>query len=133
MTREEAYKLAMQACRETWNEKTVKQIEEALKQEPCEDAISRQAALEKAIDVPIAKVVTEDKVIYRKIMYDPATEVNTRWEPQYDTTFDKIISEIEREADYQDAEVNADIARGMYKAIEIVEKYKTGVMNHEQS
>ena len=60
--------------------------------------------------------------------YDPATEVNTRWEPQYETTFDKIISEIEREADYQDAEVNADIAKGMYKAIEIVEKYKTEVI-----
>lgn len=46
MTREEAYRLAIQACRETWNEKTVKQIEEALKQEPCEDAISRQAVKE---------------------------------------------------------------------------------------
>jgi hypothetical protein len=54
---------------------------------------------------------------------------NTKWEPQYETTFDKIISEIEREADYQDAEVNADIAKGMYKAIEIVEKYKTGGKN----
>ena len=41
----------------------------ALEQEPCEDAISRQAALEKAINVPIAKVVTEDKVIYRKIIF----------------------------------------------------------------
>ena len=33
------------------------------------DVISRQAALEKAINVPIAKVVTEDKVIYRKIIF----------------------------------------------------------------
>lgn len=35
----------------------------------CSDAISRQAVLEKAINVPIAKVVTEDKVIYRKIVF----------------------------------------------------------------
>lgn len=37
--------------------------------EPCDDAISRQAVLEKAICVPIARVVTEDKVIYRKIVF----------------------------------------------------------------
>jgi hypothetical protein len=34
MTREELIKLAMQACEETWNEKTCKQIREALEQEP---------------------------------------------------------------------------------------------------
>lgn len=33
------------------------------------DLISRQAVLEKAINVPIAKVVTEDKVICRKIVF----------------------------------------------------------------
>ena len=37
MKREEAYRLAMRACEETWNEKTCKQIKEALEQEPCED------------------------------------------------------------------------------------------------
>ena len=46
MTREEAYRLAMRACEETWNEKTCNQIKEALEQEPCDDAISRQAVLE---------------------------------------------------------------------------------------
>lgn len=30
MTREEAYRLAMRACEGTWNEKTCKQIKEAL-------------------------------------------------------------------------------------------------------
>lgn len=35
----------------------------------CYDTISRQAALKKAINVPIAEVVTEDKVIYRKIIF----------------------------------------------------------------
>lgn len=34
-----------------------------------DDLISRQAVLEKAINVPIAKVVTEDKVICRKIVF----------------------------------------------------------------
>lgn len=69
MTREKAFELAMQACKETWNEKTCAEIIKALEQEPtddatlkdifcmgceyreqesCEDAISRQAVLEKA-------------------------------------------------------------------------------------
>ena len=34
-----------------------------------EDAISRQAVLEKAINVPIVRVVTEDKVICRKVVF----------------------------------------------------------------
>lgn len=33
MTLEEAYKLAMRACEETWNEKTCKQIKDALEQQ----------------------------------------------------------------------------------------------------
>ena len=33
MTKEEAYRLAMRACEETWNEKTCKQIREVLEQE----------------------------------------------------------------------------------------------------
>lgn len=33
MKREEAYRYAMRACEETWNEKTCKQIKEALEQE----------------------------------------------------------------------------------------------------
>ena len=41
MTREEAYRLAIRACEETWNEKTCKQIKEALEQEPYENAVSR--------------------------------------------------------------------------------------------
>ena len=39
---------------------------------------------------------------------------------------DKIRAEIEQEADYQDAYVNADIAKGMYLALEIFDKYKGG-------
>ena len=47
MTKEEINKRIMQACRNTWNEKVCKEIEEALEQESCEDAISRQYVIEK--------------------------------------------------------------------------------------
>ena len=33
------------------------------------DLISRQDAIDKAISVPIAKIVTEDKIIYRKVVF----------------------------------------------------------------
>lgn len=49
MSREEANKLIMQACERTWNEKTCKEIFKALEQEPCDDAVSREAVL-KIID-----------------------------------------------------------------------------------
>jgi hypothetical protein len=35
---------------------------------------------------------------------------------------EQIRADIEREADYQDAYVNADVAKGMYMAIEIMDK-----------
>ena len=35
---------------------------------------------------------------------------------------EQIRDAIEREADYQDAYVNADLAKGMYMAIEIIDK-----------
>lgn len=37
---------------------------------------------------------------------------------------DKIRTEIEREADYQDANVNADVAKGMYMALDMIDKYR---------
>ena len=39
------------------------------------------------------------------------------------TALDKIRDEIEREADYQDAYVNADVAKGLYMALDIIDKY----------
>ena len=39
---------------------------------------------------------------------------------------EQIRAEIEQEADYQNAYVNADIAKGMYLALEIFDKYKGG-------
>ena len=39
-------------------------------------------------------------------------------------TINDIRADIEREADYQDAYVNADVAKGLYMALEIIDKYK---------
>ena len=47
----------------------LKDYKRFLEQEPCEDVVSRQAVLEKAIVIPIAQVVTEDEVICRKIVF----------------------------------------------------------------
>lgn len=43
MTREDINKRIIQACKNMWNEKVCKEIEDAL--EPCEDAISRKQAI----------------------------------------------------------------------------------------
>lgn len=40
-----------------------------------------------------------------------------------DAVLDKIRDEIEREADYQDAYVDADVAKGMYMALEMIDKH----------
>jgi len=45
---------------------------------------------------------------------------------EINAVFEKIRDEIEHEADYQDAYINADIAKGMYLALEIFDKYKKG-------
>ena len=41
---------------------------------------------------------------------------------EINAVLDKIRDAIEREADYQDAYVNADVAKGMYMAMEIIDK-----------
>lgn len=41
---------------------------------------------------------------------------------EINTVLEQIRDAIEREADYQDAYVNADVAKGMYMAIEIIDK-----------
>ena len=42
MIKDEAFKLAMQACKETWNEKTCAEIVKALEQEPILDKIREE-------------------------------------------------------------------------------------------
>ena len=71
---DEAFDMAIKALeQEPTDDATLKDIFcmgcEYKEQQPCDDAISRQAVLEKAISVPIAKVVTEDEVIYRKVVF----------------------------------------------------------------
>lgn len=41
---------------------------------------------------------------------------------EINAVLDKIRDAIEREADYQDANVNADVAEGLYMAMEIIDK-----------
>ena len=57
---------------------------EILGQQSCDDCISRKAVLEKAINVPIAKVVTEDKVICRRIVFVEDIEELPSVTPTYD-------------------------------------------------
>ena len=40
---------------------------------------------------------------------------------------DKLRAEIDRKAAYYEAEVNTDIADGMYKAIDIIDKYRAEI------
>lgn len=44
-------------------------------------------------------------------------------EKHYKDVLEQIRDEIEQEADYQDAYVNADVAKGMYWAAEIIDKH----------
>ena len=43
---------------------------------------------------------------------------------RHELALQKIADEIECEADHYDAYVDADMAKGMYRALEIVQKYK---------
>ena len=91
-------------------------IIQALETQPTDaDCISRQVVLEKAINVPIAKVVTEDKMICRKIVFiediqklPPVTPKGVTItdfadrcrECGREKVLDKIIAEILDEAEY---------------------------------
>ena len=43
---------------------------------------------------------------------------------EVNAVLDKISIEVEQEADYQDAYVNADVAKGMLLALSIIDKYR---------
>ena len=57
-----------------------------------DDLISRKAVIDKAITIPIAKIVTEDKVIYRRIVFVEDIENLPPVQPE---PKNKLISEIE--------------------------------------
>ena len=64
MTREEINKRIMQACKNMWNEKVCKEIEDAL--EPCEDAIDRAEAMTE-IMMFAGNVKSDEEDIYIKV------------------------------------------------------------------
>lgn len=63
-------------------DKDIDRIFKALEQEPSEDCISREAVLEKAINIPIAKIVTDDEVICRKVVFVDDIEKLSSVNPQ---------------------------------------------------
>ena len=88
---------------------------------PCEDTISREIVL-RELDKYLCGVPSE-KCIYEIIKDLPSVHAEPR------TGQSKLIPsglklKIEREADYQNERVNADIARGMYLALEIIDKWE---------
>lgn len=62
-----------------------------------EDLISRQTLLEKKIRIPIARIVTEDKIIYRDVVFVKDIEELPSVDPEYKAVtaedFAKIMSE----------------------------------------
>lgn len=60
--------------------------------------------------------------------WDKSKGENSKWELKKNPivierkVLEQIRDAIEREADYQDANVNADVAKGLYMAIEFIDK-----------
>lgn len=74
MTREEAInKWIIPAIKNTWNEKKCEEIIKALEQEPCDDAISRQAVL----DLP--RIKTHN--VWGNVIYESVDVENVRQLP----------------------------------------------------
>ena len=62
--------------------------------------------------------------------WDKGKGENSKWELKKNpivierAVLDKIRDEIEKEADYQYAYVDADVAKGLYMALDIIDKYR---------
>ena len=73
------------------------------------------------------------RVVKGDEIYRACTLWNCSFSPIVSTTrtdiiIDAIKGKINSEADYQDTYVNADIARGLYMAIEIIDKVRNEVV-----
>ena len=83
------------------------------------DKLDSRELIAKMIDsAPTVKEISTKipiNVFEQLISQEPKTKV-----------LNKIRTEIEQEADYQNAYINTDIAKGMYLALEIFDKYKGG-------
>jgi hypothetical protein len=61
--------------------------------------------------------------------WDKSKGENSKWELKKNPivierkVLEQIRDAIEREADYQDANVNADVAKGLYMALEMIDKH----------
>ena len=104
--------------------------------EPCSDAISRQAAenlfrnARAKLDASKYKTMAEfnlrDSMLLnaeQMIHLLPSVHAEPRT-GQSKSIPSGLKLKIEREADYQNERVNADIARGMYLALEIIDKWE---------
>ena len=95
----------------------------ALSAEPCSDAISRQAALNE-IEYHTLFWNTDDLRMAADVIRDlPSVHAEPRT-GQSKSIPSGLKLKIEHEADYQNERVNADIARGMYLALEIIDKWE---------
>ena len=63
-----------------------------------------------------------EKALSQNCVGSTQKRVGNALDMRCDDVLKQIRDAIEREADYQDANVNADVAKGMYMAIEILDK-----------
>ena len=92
-------------------------------EEPCSDTISRQAVLDESWPLEYPDGSTEMVISASDIVDLPSVHAEPRT-GQSKSIPSGLKLKIEREADYQNERVNADIARGMYLALEIIEKWE---------
>ena len=110
-------------------QRAVEVVAREIDAEPCSDVISRQAALdaicEQECNMPIKHcTLYSGHCRTTKVLIDlPSVHAEPRT-GQSKSIPSGLKLKIEREADYQNERVNADIARGMYLALEIIDKWE---------
>jgi hypothetical protein len=127
MTREEANKRMIQACKRTWNEKTCKEIFKALEQEPCEDCIRRSAVGLTDFEIIMCNGDYREalKIVLEKIAKAPPVK------PQY------TDDEIQKMQDLEQAEIQKAYALGQEDRPTghwewlTEDKYRCSSCNHE--
>jgi len=96
--------------------------------EPCDDVVSRQNIIDtykSCADMLSDEELEGANLVMEWVYKAPSVR------PKEPTVCDieQIREEIEREADHYDAYINADIAKGLYYAGEIMDKYTKGEPN----
>ena len=140
MTREEAKDYIREWCPYDRQEEIIKVLE----QEPCEDAISRQAVLDGIVIIAKAKAKSDaQKSLMGRVLFFTENLPSVTPQPKTDT-LDKIRGEILEEKEYAYADFERykveylgqdwedvldslpqdDFRYGMERAVEIIDKYK---------